>query len=56
MVNNIGVTEFQIQAQTKWKDYDQQANHPATKGESSTDHVVYDSHVMQGFADGIDHR
>ena len=52
MVNNIGVTEFQIQAQTKWRDYDQQANHPATKDESSTDHVVHDGHIMQGLADG----
>ena len=52
MVNNIGVTEFQMQAQAKWRDYDQQASHPATKDESSTDHVVHDSHVMQGIADG----
>ena len=52
MVNIIGVTEFQMQAQAKWRDYDQQASHPAAKDESSTDHVVHDSHVMQGFADG----
>ena len=28
------------------------ANHLATKDESSTDHVVHDGHIMQGLADG----
>lgn len=52
MVNNVGVTEFDVQSQAEGWEYDQQASYPATKDESAAHLAVHDGHVMQWFADG----
>ena len=52
MINDIGVTEFQIQLQTKWGGYDQQSSQPRGKNKSLADFAAHDGHLMQGFADG----
>lgn len=52
MINNIRVTEFQIEAQAKWWQDHQQASCPATEDKPLTDLAVHDGDIMQGFADG----
>ena len=52
MINDIRVTEFQIEAQTKWGNDDQQTSHPAADNKPVANSVIHDGHIMQGFADG----
>lgn len=52
MINHIGVTELQLEAQAKrWKD-DQQASTPTGEDKNCAYSVIHDGGVVQGLADG----